>query len=371
MKFTASSQELQRALSKIGGVIPTKSTLPILEHTFFELASNTLTITGTDLEIWYTSTIPVRGEQDGRVAVPAKRLIDTVRSFDSTDVKFSLDGATQKLSIETETGQYSLSGTSGSEFPPVPAFQGFIQFTMQGSMLKRLIHQTAFAVSTDELRPAMMGVLFQAKGTEGRAVATDGHRLVRFGYTLPKQGALKKDIIIPAKALHLIGRSLETGDVSVTVSDANVKFSFDNTVLVSKLIDESYPNYESVIPLENDKTLAINRDTLLASLRRVALYSNATTHQVRFSLSAGALTIYAQDIDFGGDAKETVQCTYDGESLEIGFNANYLLEILTHMEADEASFKFSTPTRAGIITPVAPREHEDILMLVMPVRLNV
>ena len=371
MKFTANSLDLQRALGKIGGVIPTKSTMPILEHTFFELASNVLTITGTDLEIWYTATISVKGTQDGRIAIPAKRLIDTIRSFDNTEVVFSLDASTQKLSLSTGTGQYSLSGTNGSEFPPVPAFQGSIQFSMQSSMLKRLIHQTAFAVSTDELRPAMMGVLLQPKASELRAVATDGHRLVKFGYTMPKATGLKRDIIVPAKALHLIGRSLDAGDVSVTVSDANVKFSFDNTVLVSKLIDESYPNYESVIPQENDKTMVINRDTLLASLRRVALYSNATTHQVRFSLAAGAMTISAQDLDFGGDAKESIECTYTGETLEIGFNANYLLEILTHMEADEASFKFSTPTRAGIITPVAQREHEDILMLVMPVRLNV
>ena len=371
MKFTVNSIDLQRTLSKIGGVVPSKSTMPILENILFDLAGNTLTITATDLAISLSVVLEVKGSEDGKVALPARRLMDTMRSLPDTNAFFSIDTTTHKAKITTQNGEYALTGENAKEYPEVAAFKGKSEITLENGFLRRLIHRTTFAVSTDELRPAMMGVLLQAQGKELRAVSTDGHRLVRLTYKPAKAVSITKDVVIPAKALTVLGRTMDEGDTAINVSDTHVKFTFGSAVLVSRLIDETYPNYESVIPSENDKELTVNRDDIIGSIRRVALYANATTHQVKFDIGAQELKVSAQDIDFGGEARETVACTYSGGTLEIGFNSNYLIEVLSHLESEQVMLKFSSPTRAGIISPVAANgQEEEIIMLVMPVRLN-
>lgn len=371
MKFTTTTGELQRVLAKVSGVVPTKSTMPILENMLFDLLNNTLTITATDMELTQTISTEVKGSEDGRIAVPAKRLLDTIRSFGNADeVRFTVDIPASKINIKVGKGDFNLTGESAKEFPAVPPFQGKDEVTLDAAVLKRIIHRTVFAVSTDELRPAMMGVLLQQKDKELRAVSTDGHRLVRFGYKLPRTAGLKRDIIIPAKALNIVGKSIEGGSVKMGMSDTHVKFEFDKTELVSRLIDETYPNYETVIPTENDKALTANRDAMMTAVRRVALYASATTHQVKLSLKKNQITVSAQDIDFGGEAKEVVDAEYGSEDLDIGFNSTYLVDILAHLDAEQVTFKFSSPTRAGIVSPAGEKTDEDILMLVMPVRLN-
>ncbi len=370
MKFTANSIELQRSLTKIGSVIPSKSTMPILENILFALGSDTLTLTATDLAISLTVTLPVKGVEDGSVAIPAKRLMDTVRSLPDTSAAFTIDTTSNKIRITTENGEYNLTGEAAKEFPAVPAFKGTSEFSMDTSVLRRIIYRTTFAVSSDELRPAMMGVLFQSRGAELRAVATDGHRLVRIIQKNTGAAGLKKDIIVPAKALHALGKSAEDGTCTVAADETHVRFAVGSTVLVSRLIDESYPNYESVIPSDNNKTLKVKRDEMVNSIRRVALYASATTHQVRFDIDKNSLRVTAQDVDFGGEAKETIPCTYTEDPLEIGFNSTYLLDILSHLDSDDVDFRFSTPTRAGIVAPAGVAGDEDIVMLVMPVRLN-
>jgi len=370
MKFTANSSELQRALQKIGGVIPTRSTMPILECMLFDLTGDMLTISATDLEITFTISLKVKGNEDGRIAIPGKRIVDTVRAMADTPLTVVTDSNSSKISITTESGKYSLTGEDAKEFPPVEEFEAKNEFSIESGDLKKIIDYTAFAVSTDELRPAMMGVLIQSKNKELRAVSTDGHRLVRLTKNMSKAIPLERDIIIPSKALTLAGKSLDQGNCTVSVSESHVRFTFDNTVLTSKLIADRYPNYESVIPLDNDKQMSVNRNAIMNSVRRVALYASATTHQVRMALSTSGLTISAQDQDFGGEAKEAVPSEYNGESMEIGFNATYLFDILSHLEGEQATFKFSAPTRAGIVCPAEKKSGEDILMLVMPVRLN-
>lgn len=369
MKFTTTTGLLQGVLSKVSGVVPTKSTMPILENFLFDLLNNTLTVTATDLEISQTISFEVKGSEDGTIAIPAKRLNDTVRALPDTDIVFIIDVTSSKVNITTKNGEYSLTGESAKDFPAVPPFGGKEEISLDSVLLKKIIHRTAFAVSTDELRPAMMGVLLQSKGSELRSVATDGHRLVRCSYKMPKSG-LKKDIIIPAKALNIVSKSIEGGSVKMGMSDTHVKFDFDKNTIVSRLIDEAYPNYESVIPTENDKTMTVNREQLGAAVRRVALYASATTHQIRLSITKSGLTVSAQDVDFGGEAKEKLDCDYTSDNLDIGFNSTYLNDILSHLESEQVSFKFSSPTRAGIVSPTGDKSDEDVLMLVMPVRLN-
>jgi DNA polymerase-3 subunit beta len=216
----------------------------------------------------------------------------------------------------------------------------------------------------------MTGLLLQFKDNEMSAVATDGHRLVRIVYTNVKQAKAHKDIIVPAKALLLVSKAIEGGSNTLSVNSTHIKFSFKNFTLTSRLIEESYPNYESVIPLDNEKKLSVDRNALLASVKRVSLYSNNTTHQVRFSLNKNELKITAEDVDFGGEARERIICKNENE-LEIGFNAGYLVDILSHIDSDEVVFSFSSSVKAAIIKPAAMKENEEVLMLVMPMRLNV
>ena len=372
MKFAVNSTELQRVLSKLGAVLPTKSPMPILENILMELTGGVLTLTATDLAISLTISMKVDGKEDGKLAVPAKRLMDTMRSLPDTIASFTIDTTANKVRIQTDNGQYQLTGESSREYPQLLTFKGEEQFVLDASGMRRLIHRTSFAVSTDELRPAMMGVLFQARGSELRAVSTDGHRLVRAVQRIT--APLKKDIIIPAKALNVVQKSMEEGETTIGVTDTHVRFTFGDSVLVSRLIDETYPNYESVIPADNTKIVTVNRDAIIASIRRVALYANQTTHQVRFVAEKSSLQVTAQDIDLGGEAKETLPCTYSGEQIEIGFNSQYLVDILTHLESPEVELRLSNPTRAGIVapagTPAGDEKPEEVIMLVMPVRLS-
>ena len=371
MKFTANNSDLQRSLNKVGGVIPVRSTLPILENILFDLLNDTLTLTATDLEISLTVSMQVKGSEDGSIAIPAKRLLDTIKALpESTTPKFSIDTTTNKIKITTENGEYALTGESAKEFPAAPQFKSTGEIIIDNTLLKRIIHRTAFAVSTDELRPAMMGVLLQTKGNDICAVSTDGHRLVKYIHKSTKAGSFKRDLIIPAKALQMVSRSIESGSNTVSINDTHIRFAFDNTILISRLIDESYPNYESVIPTENTKELIINRSTLINSIRRVALYASATTHQVRFDINKSSLIIAAQDIGFGGEAKETIPAEYNDDEIEIGFNSTYVIDVLTHLDSEKVSFKFSSATRAGLVSPVDAKDGEDVVMLVMPVRLN-
>lgn len=372
MKFTVNSTVLQRSLGKLGGVIQTKSTSPILEHFLLKLTNATLSVTATDMSIWMEVSTEVSGEEDGAITIPAKRLTDTLRSLEDTDVTFEADTTTNRITVRTTSGEYNLTGDHHTQFPPVPAFTVEEEVSFDSSVLRRIIQKTTFAVSQDDLRPAMNGVLLQTTQDGITAVATDGHRLVRFRVSGKVKASTARDVIIPVKTLNVIGRSLEDEPSTVKLSKSHVQFSFGGWSVVSRLIEENYPKYESVIPAESDnnKYLTVAREKLIQSIRRVSLYASATTHQVRLDVTKDEVRIAAQDVDFGGDAKEKLACSYTDTVFLIGFNAIYLVDMLTHLDGENVVFKLSAPTKAGLLVPENPAESEDILMLVMPVRLN-
>lgn len=370
MKFTVASNELQKVLTKISGVVPSKSTLPILENILFSLKKNELRVAATDLEVSISATIDVKGSEDGAITVPAKRLMETIRSLPDVQIVLTADTSANRVKLITENGEYTLMGESSEEFPSVPQFKGEREIGIDMNVLKRMITKTVFAASADELRPSMTGMLFQSNAEEIRCVATDGHRLVRFTTKGLKQVSAGTDIVIPSKALSLLTKSAEENRITMTTNATHVQFQSGRTSLTSRLIEEKYPNYESVIPLDNEKTLTVDREPLVAAVRRVGLYSSSTTHQIRFSLKKDEMRVAAEDIDFGGEAKEKLRCRYSADEMEIGFNANYVIDMLTHLDSDEVTFRLSSPVRAAVMSPGTQKEGEDILMLVMPVRLN-
>ncbi|MDP4200200.1 MAG: DNA polymerase III subunit beta [Bacteroidota bacterium] len=370
MKFIAQIKPLQETLSKVIAVIPAKSTLPQLETVAVELKGNQLSFTGTDLEITVVASIEVTGVKDGTANIPAKLLNEIVRALPEGELTFTLDKTTKRAQLETAQGNYQLSVDETAQLPNALAeFKAEGSMTVDAATIRRLISKTLFAVSTDELRPSMMGVLFQFSPDGTRAVATDGHRLVRFFNPALKTES-ELDIIIPAKALNLVAKSFDdNGELSLSFSPSHVQFQSGDTTVLSRLIDERYPNYEAVIPRENDKLLVISKDAMLRSVKRVSIFANANTRQLRFQLGKDKMEILAENFDAGNEAHEHIPCDYANDALTIGFNGRFIEDALAHLDTDEISLKFSTPTRAAIVEP-SEQNGEDLLMLVMPVRLN-
>lgn len=381
MKFSVSSADLLKALTAVNGAVPSKSTLPILECVLFERDADdeagALRLAATDLEISIVQRLQVQFESNGsaggsaeRIAVPAKRLLDTLRQLPDLPVTFASD-AEHQVELTTDQGRYKMVGFDGADYPALPTLEDVREIETQAATLKRAIAKTGFAVSKDALRPAMMGVYFQVRPEHTRVVATDGHRLVK----LVLDGIRSEpaaDFVVPEKALALTARAAgnEEGACTLRVGSGYVAFDFGSVRIMGRLIDEQYPNYEAVIPEENEKRLTVGRDALLAAVRRVALYSSTMTHQIRMKLESSRLTISAEDIERASEARETVLCEYDAEPLEIGFNSVYLQEVLSNVDGEDVVMEFSSPNRAGVVTPADQPDGEEMLMLIMPVMLN-
>ncbi len=376
MKFVVSSSALLKQLSAINGVITSNPVVPILENFLCDIQNGTLKITASDLQTTVMTELEVDTQEKGSIAVPARILIDTLKNLPEQPVTFSIDESTYTVEIQSENGRYRLSGENATDFPKVPMVEDGHEVEMPSDVLANAVSNTIFATSTDELRPAMTGVYVNLNGADSTFVATDGHRLIRYRRDDIGSGS-KSPIIIPRKALTLLRSVLPAENVSVSVkfnaSNAFFKFagaSGGNIQMVCRLIDERYPDYENVIPQDNNNTMTVNRATLLSSLKRIAIYANKTTHQVRLKVSANQLHVSAEDIDFSNEANETIACEHPGEEIEIGFNARFLIEMLSNLDTKDVVFKFSQPNRAGLIEPGVKEDHEDVLMLVMPVMLN-
>lgn len=368
MKFNLSSNDLNQGLSAVIGAVPSKATMPILETILFESEGSRLKITGTDLEIYIIEYIDADIEEEGSVAIPARRLLETLRQLPNIQIFFEVDDR-HNVEFKTDKGKYKLVGEEADEFPSIPDMQGGTALITETDLIQNAVNKTMFAVSSDDLRPAMMGVYFDIGTEDSTFVATDGHRLVRY-----KNRDFKSDaplsFIVPDKALHLVSKSLDGDDCELTISGEHARFSSDRATVITRLINEQYPNYESVIPRDNEKVLLVDKAQMLATVRRVSVFSSSTTRQIRLHLQKDKLTIRAEDLDMSSEARETIACEYSSDEMEIGFNARYLADILSNVDGEEARFEFSTPNRAGIVKPAVEKEHEKMLMLVMPVMLN-
>lgn len=371
MKFIVSSSALLKQLSGINGVITTNPVVPILENFLFEIENGVLTVTASDLQTSMITEIEVESKESGNIAVPAKILLETLRNLPEQPVTFTIDEETYSIEISSDNGRYKLAGENATDFPKVPTVNDDFSVTLSTDVLSSAINNTIFATSNDELRPAMTGVYMNLTDTSTTFVATDGHRLVRY-----RRVDVASDngnaIIIPRKALNLLKATLpsENTDVSIEFNVSNAFFKFNNIRMICRLIDERFPDYENVIPGDNNNIMTIDRQEFLSSLKRIAIYANKTTHQVRLKLTGSELQISAEDLDFSNEANERLSCEHDGEDLEIGFNARFLIEMLNNIDGKKVEMDFSEPNRAGLILPAEKEENEDVLMLVMPVMLN-
>jgi DNA polymerase-3 subunit beta len=371
MKFIVSSTYLLKQLQVLGGVINNSNTLPILDNFLFELDHTKLTVSASDLETTMASTLDVESDSEGSVAIPARLLLDTLKTFPEQPLTFVVE-ENNTVEISSNHGKYALAYADGNEFPKAVALEDPSKTVITGDILATAISKTIFAAGNDDLRPVMSGVFFQFS-TEGLTfVATDAHKLVKYTREDIKASQVA-EFIMPKKPLNLLKGILAASedDVLIEYNESNAKFTFENSELICRLIDGKYPNYEAVIPKENPNTLSIDRTQFLNSVRRVSIFSNKTTHQIRLKIAGAELNISAEDIDYSNKAEERLTCDYQGDDMQIGFNSRFLTEMLNNLSSDDVQLEMSMPNRAGILTPVdGLDEGEQITMLVMPVMLN-
>ena len=370
MKFIVSSSQLLKQLQVLGGVINSNNTLPILDNFLFEISENQLKVSASDLETTMSAVVTIESDSTGSIAISARLLLDTLKTFPDQPLTFKTEGDSI-IEIISDQGKYDMAYFGGDEFPKSVSLPSPSKTVIPSNILATAISKTIFAAGNDDLRPVMSGVFFQFSSERLKFVATDAHKLVK--YTRTDVTADKTaEFIMPKKPLNLLKGVLGgEEDVTIEYNDANAKFTFENFVLICRLIDGKYPNYEAVIPKENPNKLTVDRASFQNSVRRVSIFSSKTTHQIRLKMAGTELNISAEDLDFSNKADERLSCDYQGDDMQIGFNSRFLSEMLSNLTSSEVLIEMSLPNRAGILTPIdGTDEGEKITMLVMPVMLN-
>ncbi|MFQ3341578.1 MAG: DNA polymerase-3 subunit beta [Flavobacteriaceae bacterium] len=371
MKFIVSSAALLKELQMLGGIINSTNSLPILDNFLFEINGDFLTLTASDLETTFSTRISVESEGNSMIALPARLLLDTLKTFPEQPLTFV---KTQKNTVEisANNGKYAVAYLEGEEFPKAAEVSDSKTTVLNSDILQTAINNTLFASGNDDLRPVMSGVFFQFSSESLTFVATDAHKLVKYTRTDVTANDTS-EFIMPKKPLQLLKGILQgsADEISIEYNDTNAQFCFGESTLTCRLIDGKYPNYEAVIPKENPNQMQIGRVIFLNSVRRVSIFSNKTTHQIRLKIAGAALQISAEDFDYSNSAEERLDCDYQGDDIQIGFNSRFLIEMLNNMQCDNIKLSMSLPNRAGILTPLDHTEEgENVTMLVMPVMLN-
>lgn len=374
MNFIISSSLLLNHLQAVSRVISSKNTLPILDNFLFQLNSNELTITASDLETTLITKVEVESASgEGDVAIEAKRITTILKEFPEQPLTFNIDNDSLSVDIISENGKFSIIGQNGGDFPQLPEIKGDINtVSLTGEALLQGVSKTLFAASDDELRPVMTGIYIEMSTENLTFVASDAHKLVRYRRTDIK-AENNASFILPQKPAGLLKNILPKDDSAVHLQfdDKNAIVEFNGYKLVCRLVEGNYPNYEAVIPKDNPNKLTIDRLDFYNSLRRVSVFSNQASNLIKLSLTPNQLTISAQDIDFSISAHERVKCQFDGDEMEIGFKSLFLIEILSNLTTSDVIMNLSDPTRAGILVPFEPEsEDEDVLMLLMPMMIN-
>ncbi len=376
MNFKVNSKELEKALSKVFPAVPTKTPVQILENFYFDISDGILSIYGTDLELAAKTTLNIVADGNFRCVISARRLYDTIRSFNDTIVYFDVLEDTKRIKISWEKGEYLLSYISAQEFPEIPTFpstedESVFSVSINGIDMKYAIEKTLFAVSKESFRPAMMGVLFEFSEEGLRFVSTDGHRLIsllfkNYSVEQPESYVVSSDVIT------ILQKVLDDGEIKMFFTKSHIAFRLNDIEIIARLIDERYPDYKSIIPLENEFEFIFKPSELLPSVKRVSSVAEALK-KVNFNLvEEGDIEINTDDSEMGNFAMEKINGSYKGEDMIIAFNGNYLIEILSHLsDIEQVSMKLRMPNKPVLISPVDEEENRELTMLLMPLRLNV
>ena len=367
MKFTITRERLQEGLLAVANAVPTKTTLPVLSNILVEALEDGIRLSGTDLDIAVSTVVPAEVDAEGAVTLPARKLVEIVRELPTAGIRLTAAGE-QRVTLECGRARFKLLGIPRDEFPTFPPVRFEGGWTVTSADLQKLIGHVAFAASTEESRPILNGVLWELHKDQMRMVATNGHRLARMDVAV---GGSKQsgDFIVPPKALDQVRRLFGPADeIEIARSENHIGFHCGQTYVYTRLIEGPYPNYEQVIPRDNDRVAVVDKQALSSSLRRVGVVASDQTHRVRLAFGSGVLRFTVSTPDLG-EANDEMPVTYEGEPIEIGFNANYLLEILKYMPTDEVRVTMKAPERAATVEPAGWDDPASYLCLVMPLRL--
>lgn len=376
MKFVVSSSELLSHLQAISKVISSKNTLPILDNFLFQLSEENLVVTASDLETTLITEVEIDNSNgEGSIALPAKILTDTLKEFPEQPLTFEIDIESLSVDIFSSNGKFSIVGADAEDYPEQPTItkESTTSVIVNPDVLLTGINRTLFATADDELRPVMNGIFVEFSTENMAFVSSDAHKLVRykrFDATADKEASF----ILPKKPASLLKNILpkEDNEVKIEFDERNAFFTLSNYKMICRLIEGTYPNYEAVIPTNNQNKLVIDRVELFNALKRVSVFSNQASNLIKLDIKQDQITVSAQDIDFSISAYENLSCLYEGEDMEIGFKSVFLLEILQNLPSTEIVLEMSDPARAGLIFPFEKEiEDEDILMLLMPMMINV
>jgi DNA polymerase-3 subunit beta len=368
MEFKVNSKQFEKILSKVYPVVPTKTTMAILQNFFFDIKDGLLTVLATDTEIAVKSQINIASEKNKQFFVPAKLLYETVRALPDTVITLKLE-LNNQLKLSFDRGNYNLSYIETIEYPEIPEVSDDNGITILSEDLKRALDKTAFAISDEDVRPAMAGILLEFAEDGLRFVATDSHKLVKYNNKI-YETELREQYIIPRKAVHILSKFLTDGDVKINLTKTHASFKMTDFEFITRLIGEKYPNYNSVIPLENENILILNRAELNSTIKRMLVFASEDNKQVRISIDTNEVKISTESIETSSSATESLDCEYKGTPMIIGFNVFYLNELITHVDSEKLVFKLHSPLKACLVEPSEFSENEEIVMLLMPMRLN-
>jgi DNA polymerase-3 subunit beta len=367
MRFTISREKLQEGLAAVGPSVPSKTTLPVLANLLLETTERGIRLSGTDLDIAVSTEVSADVETVGAITIPAKKLSEIARELPPAPVKMAAVGE-QRITLECGRSKFKLLGLPRDEFPTFPQVRFNESWRVRSGDLQKLISHTAFAVSTEESRPILNGVLWELRPERMRMVATNGHRLTRMDLPITSTGTAG-DLIVPPKALEQVRRLFPAEeDLEIAQGDNHLGFRSPFTAVFTRLIEGPYPNYEQVIPRDNDRVAISDKVALISALKRMSVIASDQTHRIRLSFNAGLLRFSVQTPDLG-EAQDELPIRFTGDPIDIGFNANYLLEILRFMPTDEVRLTLKAPERAVTLEPEAWNDSASYLCLVMPLRL--
>lgn len=375
MKFIVKSSDLLQHLLAVGRVINTKNTLPILDNFLFEISGEELTITASDLETTLQTKLMLNSSSsDGRVALQAKLLTETLKEFPEQPLTFEIDDSTLAVKILSDKGEFSIMGQNGDEYPALPPKDGdsLCKLALSPKALLSGISKTLFATADDELRPVMNGIYIELSPDNVTFVASDAHKLVRYR-RMDAHSEAEAAFILPKKPAALLKNIVakQEDEIVIEFDNQNAFVTLTDYKMVCRLIEGSYPRYASVIPTNNENKMTIDRLELHNTLKRVSVFSNPATNLIRLSIKGNELSVSAQDLDYSISAHETISCEYTGDDMEIGFKSVFLLEILSNMTASDVVVELSDGARAGLFLPQEEASaDEDTLMLLMPMMLN-
>ena len=372
MKIRINRNTLLETLQKLSKAAPNRSTIPILNNFLFSTEINNLQIRATDLEITLISSLGVKIEESGSVAIPQKTLIEITSALPETEMVIEVQ-ENNKVVIKTKEGNYNISGSDSKEFPNIPQIDNKKEINIKSKILKKLITKTVFALSKDDTKPSLMGAYMEVLEKQISLVATDGHRLSYFKNNEFLSDGFEGSLIIPKKFLNLIIPLLETQEMTtIWVGDNHITTTFGNITAFSRLIDAQYPDFRAVIPKNNEKIMVGNKEEILSSVKRVGIFSNRETKQIDFTISENKLMVKTEDAESATKAKEMLDVNYKEENITIGFNANYLSDILNHIETKNFVMRLNSPISATLFSSEEnEKKEEEQIMLLMPMRTGV